>query len=376
MASEPVEYLLSPTSLAAKGSQRMNILFPSHRPDDAFLVNLATGLRRNPAVDLVDISLDRFWAGWNDGTDVLHIHWPEALFEWREPTPSQLQRLTAKLQEWKSRAVIVATVHNSYPHYRASEAFYELYQIVYRAAHGIIHLGSASIRDLRRRHPTVGDTPSAVIPIPEYSVLFGPPLEIGEARDALGVPQRALVCLAFGRLRHDQETALLLGGFRGLKAGGKRLMIVGFMVPPQKAMLRLWRRIILRFHPRISTHLSPPVPSEQVTLYASAADVVVIPRYAVLNSGNVPLGFMFGKVVVGPDSGVVGEILRETGNPVFVPGDRASLAAALNDAKHLVAEGKGEWNRQYSAEHWNLTRISEEHVTFYQEVARTKKYED
>ncbi len=47
------------------------------------------------------------------------------------------------------------------------------------------------------------------------------------------------------------------------------------------------------------------------------ADVLFIPIIKSLNSGNVALGNTFGKVVVGPNYGVIGEELEKLGNPVF-----------------------------------------------------------
>lgn len=56
------------------------------------------------------------------------------------------------------------------------------------------------------------------------------------------------------------------------------------------------------------------VPAEKVQYFVNAADALVISRLQVLNSANVKVGSSFGKVVVGPDSGVVGEILHQTGS--------------------------------------------------------------
>lgn len=49
----------------------------------------------------------------------------------------------------------------------------------------------------------------------------------------------------------------------------------------------------------------------------SVADIALLQRVKILNSGSLPLNFYFGNVVVGPDVGNVGEILKKTGNPVF-----------------------------------------------------------
>jgi hypothetical protein len=56
---------------------------------------------------------------------------------------------------------------------------------------------------------------------------------------------------------------------------------------------------------------------------------VLIPRHEALNSGNVFLGFTFGKPVVGPDIGNIGEVLTLTGNPTFDPKCPRTVVDAL-----------------------------------------------
>ena len=54
-----------------------------------------------------------------------------------------------------------------------------------------------------------------------------------------------------------------------------------------------------------------------------------------------PLGFLFHKVVVGPTTGNIGEILSATGNPTFHPDDRSDILEALERARQLSAWGQG-----------------------------------
>jgi len=68
---------------------------------------------------------------------------------------------------------------------------------------------------------------------------------------------------------------------------------------------------------------------------------------------------------VGPNVGVVGEVLRETGNPVFDPASTQSVGEALERGCELQAEGKGDENAAYAAEHMNWTTIAGQHVRFY-----------
>ena len=87
--------------------------------------------------------------------------------------------------------------------------------------------------------------------------------------------------------------------------------------------------------------------------------MVFIQRKRILNSGNLPMGFYFGKPVVGPDTGNVGEILRSTGNPVFDPGDCASVTAALLRGFECADAGLGRANRGFADREWALQKITD-----------------
>jgi glycosyltransferase involved in cell wall biosynthesis len=112
------------------------------------------------------------------------------------------------------------------------------------------------------------------------------------------------------------------------------------------------------------------VTNKLLSLQFAASDVVLIQRKKVLNSGNLPMGFYFGKVVVGPDRGNVGEILRETGNPVFDPDDENSVARAVREAFTLAEQGKGEENRLYAEKNWSPDICARAIVQAYEQALK------
>jgi glycosyltransferase involved in cell wall biosynthesis len=111
------------------------------------------------------------------------------------------------------------------------------------------------------------------------------------------------------------------------------------------------------------------IPDEEVQLFLRAADVLVIPREGVLNSGNVALGFTFGRVVVGPDEGVIGEVLRKTNNPVYEPGDAQVLSDALKAVRNSDTR-RGERNKAYAMEEMRWEKVASRHVDLYREVLK------
>jgi glycosyltransferase involved in cell wall biosynthesis len=76
------------------------------------------------------------------------------------------------------------------------------------------------------------------------------------------------------------------------------------------------------------------------------------------------MAFHSGKVVVGPDVGNVGPILRKTGNFTFDPHDMRSAVSALQNA--LAATSKGDENRAYAVKHWSSGIIAAELLKCYQ----------
>lgn len=63
-------------------------------------------------------SLHNFWNCTQFEYNIIHIQWPEALFDWRTPTDIEIQFLRLRLIEVRKFAKIVYTKHNERPHYK------------------------------------------------------------------------------------------------------------------------------------------------------------------------------------------------------------------------------------------------------------------
>ena len=245
-------------------------------------------------------------------------------------------------------------------------------------ADAVVHLGNYSRREFLAAYPASQQL-HAVIPHHIYEGLYAP-IDRGEARRKLGIPADAFVMLAFGAFRHASERKLVWRAFRRLPLAGK------FLLAP-----RLWpytlngsyhrgvKRLAVktlyhaahaaenRFRMRI-TSAEGLIPDADLPAYFTAADVVFIQRTDILNSGNVPQAFAFGRVVAGPDSGNIGEMLAATGNPVFDPADPASVDRALAEAARLADAGHGGENLEYAREHLRLPQIAAAYGRIYQRL--------
>lgn len=330
-----------------------------------FLFLLIRSLSRQQHVTLILHGVPLFWYHPFE-IEIVHIHQPEFLFDYKEPTISDLNKLKTQLLSWKKYAKIVVTIHNRYPHYRDTQNFRELYRIVYEHADGFTHRSITSLEEFNTSYPNLTDRPSVIIPA-GINTYFRNEISRADARQKLGLSEDEQVILSFGSIRAFEELEQVVRGFHKADVPRKKL-IISAMVTPYKQNLRK-RLYETRFHfsPNIQCYFEK-IPADDVQVLMNAADIVIIPRVQVLNSANIQLGFGFGKVVVGPDDGVVGEILRTTGNPVFHPNEPDSVAQAIESALQLNKEGVGEQNRLYAQANWDWDIIAAKHVDFFSRV--------
>lgn len=304
--------------------------------------------------------------------DIIHFHWIEELFGWDAPGSKDIEQLTDRIKFWKKcGAKIICTIHNIRPHLFPAEIGFECYSRIFELTDLFIHHGEVSKKLLKNEYNSAFDKYQIHAPIPHgLFTRYEKNVKRPDAREYLRLKPDDFMMLAFGRIRDFNENELILKSFRLLKDKKKKLFIPNYKFSErrperylQKAMLLINKNVYVR---------NSFVPEEIVPFYFISSDLVFIPRLNILNSGNLVLGFYYEKVVVGPDKGVVGEILKKTGNPVFTPGEDSSLAEAVNKGKQLALEGKGHYNYHYAKENWNWNLVSGLHIKYYKMVIKTK----
>jgi glycosyltransferase involved in cell wall biosynthesis len=355
-----------------------NIPLPTNR----FLVDLNAGLSLR--VGLLHSS-DVFWRMEGD-FDVIHLHFPEYLtYELQDAyinglTAELIEAVRVRLDHWAARSQIIVTRHVLLPHDALEDPMWErMYEMVYSYVDGVVHFANASREEFDRRYGTTflgREKPILHVIIPHQNYASLPnTITRHDARKTLGIPRDGRVMLVFGAIRGSNERQLILETFKNLNADGKVLLVSRWMENlPDVSWIRLkyWlrdlARMYYRFHPRFTFNYGF-VDEADTQIYLNAADVLFIPRFRVLNSGNVTLGMTFGRVVVGPDSWDVGELLRETGNPTFDPDRPETAAAAVDRGFQLAREGKiGQTNRALALSEWTVDQCAEKYVEFFRAV--------
>jgi len=337
-----------------------------HRPSspgkgNPYVGSLAGELRRRGHE--VDMSVDRFWA--DEGTyDIVHFHWPKVLFgeRWCCVTAADVEQFGARLRSFRMRgAKIFYTRHNAVQHYLGdAEGLNRIYAILEAESDGVLHMGEYSRREVLERMGSADEARHFVVP---HQVYHGMPRELSqaEARRRLGLAADRKVVLSFGAFRAHEEREMVFNACRDSGIANLTLLAPRFFKGPLwrggiRSTLREWR-YRHSFAAPWTAYGAAHVLDTDIPWFFTAADVVFIQRKHILNSGNLPMAFYFGKPVLGPDVGDVGELLRETGNPVFDSDEPASVAAALRQA--FADGGLGARNREKADSEWRLERVAE-----------------
>ena len=328
-------------------------------------------IKDHPAVSEVTTGTNSVLDSPSRNTDILHLHWPEALTDWTNPSSSGLEAVSRHLDAWRETAHVVTTVHNRHPHSGDTNEYRNLYRIVYERTDGFVHFGDASRHILAADHPSASrNADHVIIPHGRYTC-FEQDVERLEARRKLGYGEHEFVVLTFGALREPEELDLVVRGFVRCRVRKKRLLIASRVSWPSRKRLTYYRirgRLLADWRIRVKDEF---IPDDEVAYFLRAADVLVIPRLNALNSGNVALGFTFGTVVVGPKIGVIGETLANTGNPTYSAGDAVGLGEALNEAQQARERKVRRKNESFARSNWNWKTIAEQHVSFYRQLIQS-----
>lgn len=360
----------------------MNVLVANiPLPHNRFLVDLNAELQMKCTLTH---DSDAFWR-MEGKYDAIHLHFPEYMTYQHQTAyvngldDALIAETEERLRFWGQKCRLIVTRHVLLPHDALEDPQWKkMYEAVYRQMHGVVHFAQASIDDFRQRYATTkfvhGSPQHTIVPHHNYTSL---PNEVSreEARRRLNIPPNSKVMLVFGSIRNDEERDLIQTTFQGLRQKHKILLVSKWRETLAKVSwirLKYWlrdlNRLYYRLHPSYKFNYGF-VEEEDTQLYLNAADVLFIPRLKVLNSGNITLGMTFGKVVVGPDSWDVGELLRETGNPVFDPDQPETAITAMEQGLRLAAEGVvGPANQKLAFEQWSAEQCGAKYVEFFKKL--------
>ena len=350
------------------------IVFREDGNTDNLFAPLLCDAIRTAGID-VRCSTGEFWN--SDATyDIIHFQWPEEVVGWNCNDPGIIRRLEERIRFFRSQgAHFVYTRHNIRPHY-ANKVISQAYDLIESQSDIVVHMGRFSLEEFSARYP---DSRNVVIPHHIYQDTYEENISAAHARQYLNLPQDAFIVTAFGKFRNREEIRMAVGAFRAWRE--KHKLLLAPRLYPFSKQNKYGGNPLKRWISRTGYYLLMPllnrlfklhagandelIDNRDVPYYIAASDVIFIQRKDILNSGNVPLAFLYHKVVAGPQVGNIGELLTETGNPTFNPDNKADILRALEDARRLSAQGQGEANYEYALRNMNLRKIGQEYARTY-----------
>lgn len=352
----------------------MKILIASNKNSyiNPYVSTLANGLS-DQGLDVV-CSIEEFWKN-ACKYDLVHIQWPNLLEKEMDEYGDNLNAVLQKLK--KLRIPIVVTLHNLVPHYSSNKKMYNAYDLVYRNADCFIHLGKNSIPLLQEQIPEI-QAKHFVIPHHTYDEIYKMNVDRLVARHKLGVPLDAKCILCFGSFRDDEERDLVLnlrkrldrsyyflmpGFYRGKILRKNIIKSIKTLWLTIKYQIIAWKNNLHVSHKYIS--------DEDVPFYMASADVLLVQRLKILNSGNISLAMLAGIPVVGPNVGNVGWMLQQSGNKCFNVKNTDELPRIIENAVCDSCIGKS--NKFFAEKNLSTSFVAKETKLVYEQMVRELK---
>lgn len=245
--------------------------------------------------------------------DILHFHWPDGFINppqllkaWQRVLLFVLVIISVKLKGTK----IVWTVHNIRPHDaahpRLSQAVMDWFV---EQCDGLIFMSEESRKTFFEFYKLPVETPSVIIPHGHYRNSYPAAIDQSLAKIQLGLPPDKKVLLSFGMIKPYKNIDALIAAFNQAKLENYVLVIAGNADSPELAA-----KLDELRNDNENVHLFLKfIPDDELHWYFSAADIVVLPYKAILNSGALLLALSFNKPVIAPAIGAFTTLQKELG---------------------------------------------------------------
>ena len=330
---------------------------PDYTDSNPYQSELARGLEEEP-VEVVPVAADGIFPllqAWlrHGRPDIVHIHWAHRFIDvdrrgMRLFSIALAIRTICEIMFLRLCGIpVVWTVHNVLSHEQRVPRIELLYRRgLARAVNRLIVHCNHARTIIVDRYRLQRDDRITVIPHGSFRSCYPDPMSRCEARSRLDLDDEETVLLFFGLIRPYKQVPALIDRFGAISDPDGRLVVVG---NPWDDELRNDVNAAAAKSTQVQTVLEF-VPDDQVPMYLSAADAIVLPFDDILTSGSAILGVSFGRAVIAPARGCLPELLGEHGGILFDPASPDGLGEALSTALHDRdrLHTMGDRNRQFS----------------------------
>jgi beta-1,4-mannosyltransferase len=245
--------------------------------------------------------------------DIFHLHWPEYYLSKSLPKAlvGSFGLLFFVLWLRLRGTRIVWTAHNLHSHnkrYPLAERWF--WRVLTCLMDGYIALSETSAHQARAEFPSLRSIPGSVIPHGDYRSSYPATITKADARLQLGISPVESVLLFFGGISPYKNVPQLIETFQRAALPDATLLIAG--CPATQNDDRAVKNLV-KPGDRIQLHLHR-IPTDQVQVFFSAADLVVLPFLEIMNSGSAILALSFDRPVLVPNRGSLPELQAQVGS--------------------------------------------------------------
>lgn len=317
-----------------------------------------------------DGSLDPQWLRTNRGrVDAIHLHWISNHYQhWRGDPFSLVGLARFAFRMLLARSLgfrIVWTMHNATPHDSRSPVSDAIARaLMTRIGEVVVHCRHA--KSLIYNGRSVNGNVH-VIPHGNYMKCYPNEVSKEEARRRLGLPADAKVLMSFGLIRGYKGHARLREAFAAAADDEAHLVIAGadYDRCDEMAESAVERDGSIHVHRRF-------IPDDEVQCYFNACDFAIFPFERVLTSGAVILSLSFGRPVIVPRLGCLGELDGSGAAVLYDPESPTGLRDAISRALQMDPDEHAERAREL-AEGLDWRRIARRHMAVYRRKPRRRK---
>ncbi len=339
------------------------------RAGNPYISTLIEELWRTHPEDDVSWGRELFWNNKIFTYDIVHFHWPQAFMSGDAHDEREFLKHIERMQE--KGVKIVATCHDLEPHYSQCSEFRKSIEIVYSHADAIIHLGEYSKNLFEKKYKNKNHY---LLPHHLYNTVYRSIPSKEESLKKLDLDPRKYYILCFGTFRSEIERNLVKKVFSRLKNKQINILAPGYMdvgrLLTLKGLLHRIKKIYvqLRYHIYCTGRTFAPISDNDLPYYFGVANMVFIQRLKILNSGNAVLPMLFGKVVVGPNVGNVGPLLKKWNYPTFNVKSEDSIIDAVRKCIDMSWNGAYFKQKEMQMAEYSTERITQKLYELYGEI--------
>lgn len=297
--------------------------------------------------------------------DIIHYHWPDGYIN-QKSTLRTVQRslllmlilTVVKLKNTK----VVWTVHNVVPH----DAFHPRYSQWFmrwfaKRCDGFIFMSEESKATFFNLYNCSESVQYAIIPHGHYRNSYPAPIAKADAKNILGLPQNKQVLLFFGMIKPYKNIDLLMELFTQAKLFDYVLVVAGNTDSPElKEQLKQRAK-----YPNIHLFLQF-IPDDKLHIYLSAADAVILPYKAILNSGALLLALSFNRPVIAPHIGAFVSLQQELGRKwIYSYAGELDVSSLKNALRHLETQ---DHSNPCPLDNYDWDKIAASTLRFYRQL--------